>query len=179
MIDKLEMLIALVHERHFGRAAERLGITQPSLSSGIKQLEESLNVQLVRRGARFEGLTPEGERVYARALRLVADARDLREEMRALRLGITGDLRIGVIPTALPMVADLTEPFHQRHPEVRISILSRSSAEILDQIDRLELDAGITYLGPAAARMRQVPLYREAYCLLLAETAAPVPEPLT
>jgi DNA-binding transcriptional LysR family regulator len=174
MIDRLELLIALVHERHFGRAAERLGITQPSLSSGIKQLEESLGVQLVRRGARFEGLTPEGERVYARALRLVADARDLREEMRAVRLGITGELRIGVIPTALPMVADLTVPFHARHPAVKISLLSRSSTEIADQIDRLELEAGITYLGLSTARFRQVTLYRERYSLLLAESA---PEP--
>lgn len=172
MIDRLEMLIALVHERHFGRAAERLGITQPSLSSGIKQLEESLGVQLVRRGARFEGLTPEGERVYARALQLVADARDLREEMRAVKLGITGALRIGVIPTALPMVADLTAPFHARHPAVKISILSRSSNEIAEQIDRLELEAGLTYLGPATLRLRQVTLYRERYSLLLAEGVA-------
>ena len=72
MIDKLEMLIALARERHFGRAAEACHVTQPTLSSAIKSLEEHLGVQLVQRGARFIGLTPEGERVLARAKAIVA-----------------------------------------------------------------------------------------------------------
>lgn len=63
MINKLEFLIALAHERHFGRAAEASGVTQPTLSAGIKQLEESFGVLLVNRGSRFVGLTAEGERV--------------------------------------------------------------------------------------------------------------------
>ena len=63
MIDKLEMFIALANERHFGRAAETMGVTQPTLSSAIRQLEEQLGVQLVFRASRFEGLTPEGQRV--------------------------------------------------------------------------------------------------------------------
>ncbi|MFA5539814.1 MAG: LysR family transcriptional regulator [Gemmobacter sp.] len=169
MIDKLEMFIALAHERHFGRAAEAVGVTQPTLSSAVKQLEDQLGVQLVHRGSRFQGLTPEGQRVYDRALRIIADTRALRDEMRAVRSGLTGDLRIGVIPTALPMVADLTAPFTERHPNVRVMILSRTSSEILGQIDALELDAGITYLDPAPARRHaQLPLYRESYCLLVA-----------
>ena len=82
MIDKLEMFIALANERHFGRAAETMGVTQPTLSSAIRQLEEQLGVQLVFRASRFEGLTPEGQRVLDWALRIVGDARALREEMR-------------------------------------------------------------------------------------------------
>jgi len=78
MIDKLEMFIALANERHFGRAAEAVGVTQPSLSSAIKQLEDQLGVQLVFRGARFQGLTPEGQRVLDWALRIVGDTRTLR-----------------------------------------------------------------------------------------------------
>ena len=65
MLAKLEMFIALAREQHFGRAAESLGITQPTLSMGIKQLEETLGVQLVRRGSRYGGLTPEGQRAGA------------------------------------------------------------------------------------------------------------------
>ena len=61
MIEKLEMFIAVAREEHFGRAAASLGITQPSLSSGIKQLEDQLGVQLIFRGSRFGGLTPEGK----------------------------------------------------------------------------------------------------------------------
>lgn len=108
MIDKLEMFIALANERHFGRAAEVVGVTQPSLSFAIKQLEEQLGVQLVFRGARFQGLTPEGQRVLDWALRIVGDTRTMREEMRAIRSGVSGNLRLGVIPTALQMSSSLS-----------------------------------------------------------------------
>lgn len=169
MIDKLEMFIALANERHFGRAAEAVGVTQPSLSSAIRQLEDQLGVQLVFRGSRFQGLTPEGQRVLDWALKIVGDARTLREEMRALKRGLSGKLRIGVIPTALPITARLTAPFLDRNPNVDLMILSRTSIEILEGIDRLELDAGITYLeNEPLGRVTQVPLYRESYRLLVA-----------
>ena len=104
MIDKLEMFIALANERHFGRAAEAVGVTQPSLSGAIRQLEDQLGVQLVYRGSRFQGLTPEGQRVLDWARRIVGDMRALKDEMRSVHAGLSGNLRIGVIPTALPMV---------------------------------------------------------------------------
>lgn len=172
MIDKLEMFIALANERHFGRAAEAVGVTQPTLSSAIRQLEEQLGVQLVFRGSRFEGLTPEGARVLEWALRIVADTRTLREEMRARRQGLSGTLRIGIIPTALPMIARLTVPFLAAHPNTDLTLLSRTSVEILDGIERLELDAGITYLdNEPLGRVVQVPLYRERYRLLVAASS--------
>ena len=169
MIDKLEMFIALARERHFGRAAAACGVTQPSLSGAIRQLEDQLGVQLVFRGSRFQGLTPEGQRVLDRALGIVGDVRALRDEMRTVRSGLSGNLRIGVIPTALPMVADLTGPFTARHPNVRVSILSRTSVEILAGIESLDLEAGITYLdNEPLGRVAQVPLYTEFYRLLCA-----------
>ena len=169
MIDKLEMFIALARERHFGRAAEACGVTQPSLSGAIRQLEDQLGVQLVFRGSRFQGLTPEGQRVLDRARGIVGDVRALRDEMRVVRAGLSGNLRLGVIPTALPMVADLTGPFIARHPNVRVSILSRTSAEILAGIESLDLEAGITYLdNEPLGRVSQVPLYTEFYRFLCA-----------
>ncbi|MBA3911764.1 MAG: LysR family transcriptional regulator [Rhodobacter sp.] len=173
MIDKLEMFIALARERHFGRAAEACGVTQPSLSGAIRQLEDQLGVQLVFRGSRFQGLTPEGQRVLDRARGIVGDVRALKDEMRVVRSGLSGNLRIGVIPTALPMVADLTGPFTLRHPNVRVSILSRTSVEILAGIEALDLEAGITYLdNEPLGRVAQVPLYTEFYRLLCARGSA-------
>lgn len=169
MIDKLEMFIALANERHFGRAADACGVTQPTLSSAIRQLEDTLGVQLVFRGSRFQGLTPEGLRVLDWARRIVSDVRALKAEMKVVRAGLSGTLRLGVIPTALPMVTELTAPFLARHPNVRVSILSRTSVEILAQIESLELDAGITYLdNEPLGRVTQVPLYTEFYRLLCA-----------
>ena len=178
MIDKLEMFIALASERHFGRAAESLGITQPSLSSGIRQLEDQLGVQLVFRGSRFQGLTPEGQRVLDWARRIVGDMRTLREEMRAVKSGVSGNLRLGVIPTALPMVARLTEPFLTRNPNVRVTILSMTSYEILEAIDSLTIDAGVTYLeNEPLGRVAQVPLHVEGYRLLVSSTSPLAAQP--
>ena len=167
MLDRLEMFIALANARHFGRAAEACGVTQPSLSAAIKQLEGELGVQLVWRGARFEGLTPEGARTLDWARRIVGDARTLREEMRAARHGLSGNLRLGVVPTALPMIAGLTGPYLRQNPNIHLEILSRSSIEILQQIDNLQLDAGISYLdNEPLGRVVTQPLYAERYLLI-------------
>jgi DNA-binding transcriptional LysR family regulator len=167
MIDKLEFLIAVAHEKHFGRAAEACGVTQPTLSAGIKQLEDTLGVMLVRRGSRFLGFTHEGERVLEWARRIVSDARALRQDVEALKRGLTGHLRLAAIPTALPMVAALTTPFQVRHPEVRYTVLSRTSEEILELLANLKIDAGLTYIdNEPLGNVSAIPLYQERYCLL-------------
>ena len=168
MIDKLEMFVALARARHFGRAAEACGVTQPTLSSAIRALEDQLGVQLVFRGSRYQGLTTEGERVLDWGRRILADVRGMRDEVRAFRLGLSGELRLGVIPTALPMVRELTVPLVARHPNLHVSVLSRTSSEILAGIERLDLDAGITYLdNEPLGRVAQLPLYDEQYRLIL------------
>ena len=172
MLDKLEYLMALARERHFGHAAEACGVTQPTLSAGIKQLEETLGVLLVQRGSRFIGFTPEGERTLDWARRIVGDARAMREEIKALKHGLTGQLRIAAIPTTLAMVASLTTPFRARHPDVRFTILSRTSIEILAHLENLEIDAGVTYVdNEPLGRVTAVPLYQERYQLLTAADA--------
>ncbi|WP_127901951.1 LysR family transcriptional regulator [Solirhodobacter olei] len=169
MIDKLEMFLALARERHFGRAAEACGVTQPTLSVAIRQLEEQLGVMLVWRGSRYGGLTPEGQRVLEWARKIVSDSRTMREEMRAARQGLSGRIRLGVIPTALTVASQLTMAFAKRHPNVRFTILSRSSIEILDMVENLEIDAGVTYLdNEPLGHVTTQPLYRERYTLVCA-----------
>jgi DNA-binding transcriptional LysR family regulator len=172
VIDKLEFLLALAREQHFGRAAEACGVTQPTLSAGIKQLEEMLGVLLVQRGSRFHSFTPEGQRTLEWARRIVGDARSMRQEIQALRHGLSGHIKLAAVPTALAMVAELTTPYRARHPDVSFSILSRTSIEILALIEDLEVDAGLTYLdNEPLGRVRAVPLYREHYRLLTAADA--------
>jgi DNA-binding transcriptional LysR family regulator len=172
LIDKLEFLMALAREQHFGRAAEACGVTQPTLSAGIKQLEESMGVLLVNRGSRFHGLTPEGERVLDWARRIVGDTRNMHQEINALRHGLTGRLRLAAIPTALAMVAALTTPFRERHPNVQFTVWSRTSADVLALLENLEIDAGLTYLdNEPLGRVNSVPLYRESYRLLTSADA--------
>jgi DNA-binding transcriptional LysR family regulator len=167
MIAKLEMFLAVAKEEHFGRAAESLGITQPTLSTGIRQLEEMLGVQLIFRGHRYGGLTPEGQRALVWARQLVSDARTFREEMRTARHGLSGHVRLAVIPTALTWAARLSARFAESHPNVRFTILSRTSAEILAMLENLDIDAGLSYLdNEPLGRVVTVPVYRERYVLV-------------
>jgi DNA-binding transcriptional LysR family regulator len=167
MIDKLEMFIALAQAQHFGRAAEALGITQPTLSAAIKQLEGELGVMLVSRGSRYGGLTPEGARVLDWARQIVGDARTMKEELRAARSGLSGNVRLAVIPTALTVVSQLTSSFTRAHPNVRFSVLSATSAQILTALEGLQIDAGLSYLdNEPLGRVVTVPLYQERYVLV-------------
>lgn len=172
MIDKLEFILALAREKHFGRAAEACGVTQPTLSAGVKQLEDQMGVLLVNRGSRFQSFTPEGQRVLEWARRIVGDSRTMREEMNSLKHGLSGRLRLAAIPTALAMVAALTTPYREKHPNVQFTIYSRTSIEVLDLLDNLEIDAGITYVeNEPLGRVSNVPLYREHYRLLTSADA--------
>lgn len=162
-------LVALDRERHFGRAAEACHVTQPTLSAGIRALELRLGVPIVRRGPRYAGLTPEGERVLRWARRIVADHQDLQDDIARMRGEGVGTLRIGAIPTTLPMVARLTSPLLQQHPDVRIEVRSATAGEITSGLDAFELDAGISYLdGPKVLDpgLRVWPLYEERYLLV-------------
>jgi len=170
MIDKLEFLIALASERHFGRAAEISNVSQPTLSAAIKQLEDSFGTLLVNRGSRFQGFTPEGERVLAWARRIVGDARAMREDIETVKHGLSGHVRLAAIPTALAMTASLTTPFRARHPGVKFTILSRTSIDILRMLENLEIDAGLTYLdNEPLGKLDREPLYLEQYRLLTSE----------
>ncbi len=170
MIDKLEFLLALAREQNFGKAAETCGVTQPTFSAGIKQLEDTLGVMLVQRSSRFLGFTVEGERVLDWARRIVGDTRAMRQEVDALKRGLVGHLKIAAIPTALAMVSALTTPYRAKHPNVKFTILSRTSIEVLSMLENLEVDAGLTYIdNEPLGKVRVVPLYAEQYRLLTSE----------
>ena len=169
MLDKLELLLALSKERHFGRAAEACGVTQPTMSTSLKQLEDILGVMLVQRGSRFQGFTPEGERTLDWARRIVGDTRAMRQEINGLKDKLTGEIRIAAVPTVLGMVASLTTPFRAKHPDVRFKIVSCTSTDVLGLLENLEVDAGLTYLGnEPVGKVRSIPLYQESYRLITA-----------
>ena len=131
-----------------------------------------MGVLLVNRGSRFQSFTPEGQRILEWARRIVGDSRTMRDEMNSLKHGLSGRLRLAAIPTALAMVAALTTPYREKHPNVQFTIYSRTSIEVLDLLDNLEIDAGITYVeNEPLGRVSMVPLYREHYRLLTSADA--------
>ena len=177
-IRQLRYLVSLARERHFARAAEACGVAQPTLSAGLRHLEEDLGVMVVERGNRFKGLTPEGERVLAWAQRILADCESLEQELVGTRKSLRGRISIGVIPSALAMVARLTSKLLAAQPGLGVRLLSRSSIEIQRGLDDFELHAGITYLdNEPLTHVRSQPLYRERYVLLAAHDLSLPEEP--
>jgi DNA-binding transcriptional LysR family regulator len=168
LLRQLEYLTALARERHFARAAAACHVSQPSLSAGIAKLEAALKVAIVVRGNRFGGFTPEGERVVVWARRILAEADALREDLDSMRGGLTGVLRVAAIPTAMTTAPLLTSAFCAEHPQVRVSLESASSREIVQRLADFDLDLGMTYVDgePLGDAVRVVPLYREQYLLL-------------
>jgi DNA-binding transcriptional LysR family regulator len=93
----------------------------------------------------------------------------MRQEIQTLKEGLSGEIAIAAIPTALGMVASLTTPFRARHPNVRFRIVSCTSIEVLGLLENLEVDAGLTYLeNEPLGKVRSIPLYNESYRLLTA-----------
>ncbi len=167
-VRQLTYLVALARERHFGRAADACSVSQPALSAAIRNMEDELGLAIVqRRGRSFEGFTPEGERLLGWARQILADWSNLRQEAAGARRGLSGRLRMGAIPTALPVVWLLTEACLAVHPRIDHAVFSLSTAEIVRQLDAFELELGLTYLeDDALRRFDTMPLYRERYVLL-------------
>jgi DNA-binding transcriptional LysR family regulator len=163
----LSYLVALAREEHFGRAAQACHVSQPTLSSGIRRLESEVGFPVVRRGQRYEGLTPEGERVLEWARQILADVGGLETELGAMHGGLSGRLRVGAIPTSLPCTSLLTTRLAATHPGISVAIYSLNSRQIERGLAEFELELGITYLdSEPLSGVRTLPLYREQYVLL-------------
>jgi DNA-binding transcriptional LysR family regulator len=165
---KLEYLIALARERHFAHAAAACHVSQPTLSAAIRQLENEMGVLIVERGPRFHTLTKEGERVLAFAQHMASECERLREELSSDRgHEMFGILRVGVIPSAIPLVPKLTTPFHQRHARVNLQIINSNPPDVLRALEEYSIDVAITYIDQDSIRCgRSHPLYAESYALL-------------
>ncbi|WP_447717185.1 LysR family transcriptional regulator [Pluralibacter gergoviae] len=146
-IKQLKYLIALDQTRHFGRAAAQCNITQPTLSMRIRSLEEELGLVLIARGQRFEGFTPEGERILAWAHSLMAAHSGLQAEAALCRGQVVGELRLGMVPLASVDPTRLIQHLSGHYPELKYSLFALSSEQILDGISSNRLDLGIGYLN--------------------------------
>ncbi len=160
----IDYFTTLARERHFTRAAEICGVSQPTLSAGIAALEEALGKRLILRDRRFVALTPEGEAMLPWAQRLLADHAGLRQAVSGDGASLSGEMRLGVIPAAIPAVGTYVTRIHSAHPELHFSIRSMTSREIERALADYELDAGLTYLSDETpAQMISEKLYSERF----------------
>ena len=171
-IRQLEYLVTLAREKHFARAAEACHVSQPALSSAIRTLEAELGLVIVERTRRFVGFTEDGERVLGWARQTLASLQNMRQDASAAQVKLIGTLRIGAIPTVMPVTTSMLAPCMLEHPHMHYEVRSLSSDAILRQLDEHELDVGLTYLDEQVqAGFSVLPLYVEHYLLLSPRSA--------
>ena len=172
-IRQLEYLAALAREKHFTRAAAACNVTQPTLSGRIRQLELELQVPIVERGQRYQGLTAEGERVLKWAHVILKNWQSMQEELGHLKdhdAGLSGRLILGGVPSSLPMIPLLTKQIRTAHPGIDFTVLSQSSEEIIRGLADFSIDVGISYLdNEPIDGLLTSPLYIERYCLFVSK----------
>lgn len=178
-IRQLEYLVTLAREKHFARAAESCHVSQPALSSGIRNLEKELGIVIVQRERRFVGFTAEGERVLDWAQQTLASLSHMREDASVAKSSMRGLLRIGAIPTTMTMSSHLTAAWRQAYPNVRFTISSLSFEAIVNGLDQFELDLGLTYLDDRVIEgFESLSLFEEHY-VLIADRHAQLPDSVT
>ena len=166
-IRQLDYLVTLAREKHFAKAAEACHVSQPALSSAIRSLEKELGVMIVQRGRRFMGFTAEGERVLVWAQQTLTSLSHMREDASIAKSSMAGTLRVGAIPTTMTVSAFITAPTRALYPNIRYTISSLSTAEIAAQLDRFELDLGLSYLDEKTLDgFESLHLFDERYVLL-------------
>ena len=172
-LRQFKYLVAVAEEEHFGRAAQRCHVTQPSLSSGIKQLELELGVPIFLRGRgqRFHGLTAEGKRVAKWARRIIAHCDAMRDELAAMQNDLKGNLRMGTMPSMSPVLPLFIRMVRDRHPGVHADLQFIGIEAMKLGLSNFSLDAAITYLDHEdLGRLNTLPIYVERLALLVPDT---------
>ncbi|WP_181308674.1 hydrogen peroxide-inducible genes activator [Rufibacter sp. XAAS-G3-1] len=163
-LTQLEYLLSVDTYRHFATAAEKCFVTQPTLSMQIQKLEEELGVQVFDRSRVPVKPTELGKEIIAQARVAVAEFRKIEELVNVQRDGITGELRIGIIPTLAPYLVPLfITSFIQKYPQVHVTIQELVTHQIVENL-RLELlDVGLLVTPLHDKTMVEVPLFYEAF----------------
>ena len=146
-LKQLQYLVALAETRHFGRAAERCFITQSTLSAGIRDLESVLETEVAERTNRQVMLTRVGERITERARVLLRDAEDVMDIARASRAPMTGEIRLGVIPTIGPFFLPTAMPsIRGRFQKLKLYLREDRTIQLLSRLGEGELDLAVIAL---------------------------------
>lgn len=169
----LKYLVALADHKHFGRAAAACFISQPTLSTQIKKLEEELGTALVERAPRRIMLTPAGRDAAERARRIVADVDEMKEAARRSRNPEAGAVRLGIFPTLGPYLLPHVVPrVRDRFPQLELLLIEEKTEVILRQLREGRLDAGILALPLHDDQLHVQALFEEPFVLAVPRSHA-------
>ncbi|GAB3198128.1 LysR family hydrogen peroxide-inducible transcriptional activator [Pontibacter aydingkolensis] len=161
---QLEYLIAVDTYRHFSTAADHCFVTQPTLSMQLQKLEEELGVQLFDRSRVPVRPTEIGKEIIAQARVVIAESKKIQEIVQSQKLELSGELKIGVIPTLAPYLIPLfITNFLQKHPNVQVVVQELLTNEIVEKLKYEILDVGLLVTPLEDKSIKEIPLFYEAF----------------
>jgi len=169
-LKDLRYLAALADERHFGRAAQRCFVSQPTLSAQLKKLEEYLGVQLIERQTRRVALTEAGAQIVARARRILEASDEMVSLARSHRDPLAGKLRIAFLPTIGPYLLPRVAPrIHKALPRLELRLYEYQTMPMLEKLRAGEIDVGVLALPVDQEGLESRLLYEEPFMVALPE----------
>lgn len=161
-LQELRYLVAIAEQRHFGRAAQTCNVSQPTLSSQIKKLEDELGVMLLERTNKRVALTPVGSQILEHARRALAEAAQMEAVARAARDPLVGPLKLGVIPTLAPYLMPLIlKPLKQAYPGLTIELWEDQTRALVENLRNHKLDAALLATETDAPEITEITLFEE------------------
>jgi LysR family hydrogen peroxide-inducible transcriptional activator len=161
-LQELRYLVAVAEHRHFGRAAEACNVSQPTLSSQIKKLEDELCVTLLERTNKRVDLTPVGGQILLHAQRALAEAGQMEAVARAARDPLVGPLKLGVIPTLAPyLLPMILKPLKLAYPGLTLELWEDQTRWLIDGLRNHRLDAALLATPPDAPEITELALFKE------------------
>ena len=167
-LKDLRYLVALADTRHFGRAAERSFVSQPTLSAQLKKLEDYLGVQLIERAPKRVALTAAGEEIVERARRIVEASEEIVELARGHRDPLAGRLRLALLPTIGPyLLPNVAAKLRKHLPRLELMLYEYQTDVILEKLHSGEIDVGILALPVPLDGLATYELYKEPFTVAL------------
>ena len=167
-LKDLRYLVALADSRHFGRAAERSFVSQPTLSAQLKKLEDYLGVQLIERAPKRVALTVAGEEVVERARRILEASDEIVELARGHRDPLAGRLKLALLPTIGPyLLPNVASKVRKQLPRLELMLYEYQTDTMLEKLQSGEIDVGILALPVAMDGLESCELYKEPFTVAL------------
>lgn len=169
-LQQLEYVLAVDRYRHFARAAEHSNVTQPTLSMMIMKLEEELGVKIFDRKKSPVETTPEGKEIIDRATQILADVSRLKEYVQGIRLDVSGEVNLAIIPTLAPYLLPLFLPsFIEKYPAIKMNIRELVTPDLVAALKSGTIDIGLLATPLNDDRLIEHPVFYEEFFAYVSE----------
>ncbi|MEM7425367.1 MAG: LysR substrate-binding domain-containing protein [Pseudomonadota bacterium] len=179
-LRQLRYFVALTEHLHFGRASSALNVTQPALSMQIRELEDQLGVTLCERRGKGVLLTPEGDEIARRARSILLSVEDMENAATVLREPLTGNLRLGIIPSVAPYFLPALLPLlDEEYPDLRLQVREAQTQFIVEDLQEGRLDVVIIALPAPTAEFESEPIFDDPFFLAVQAESVPATDVCT